>query len=304
MKFLRRKNKSALINKRDSSSKNYPTTFSYYARGTSPSSANIGRKGEINVGKNKSFRLKLSHFPSYVALIVIIVALGYSCVLQPNPKIIIVNVPDSVHRDSKAYKDSVNMIWKKSLFSRTKITISTVEVRKEISKSFPEIGDIKIELPLLGRRAKVVLTPVKPAIQLVSVNGSFYVDSNGKVLGKTSELIKNDIRNLPFIRDESGISSDPGKIIIPGPDAKFLQNLFDQLQAQNVAVESITLPVGAAIQANLKVVGQPYYVKFILDSDPRQAVGTYLAAKAKLDSKGILPLEYLDVRVEEKVFYK
>lgn len=303
MRFPKR-GKNPRTRRRERPAKPYPATFSYYARGASSSDSNTGRRDDSSPDKTKKFRLRIVHIPSYVAFISIVVALGYSLLLQPNPKIVIVNAPDTVHRDIKVYKDTVSSIWSKSIFSRTKLTISTNGIRSEIAKSFPEIADIQIELPLLGRRATVILTPVKPALQLVSVNGSFYVDVAGKVLAKTSDLQQNDIKDLPFIRDESGISSDPGKNIIPGPDAKFLQSLYAQLRVQNVVVESITLPVGVAEEADLRVPGQQYYIKFSLDSDPRQAVGTYLAVKAKLDSDGVVPAEYIDVRVEEKVFYK
>lgn len=282
-----------------------PTTFSYYARGSSSNENHTARRNEADtVSKRNRYQLKFSHIPSYVALATIVLALGYSGLLQPSPKIVVLNVPNTVHRDTKVYKHAVGAIWGKSIFNRTKFTVSTGGIRREIANSFPEIGDIQIELPLLGRRATVVLTPIKPALELVSVNGSFYVDLGGRVLAKTSDLQKNDVKDLPFIRDESGIASDPGKNIMPSPDAKFLQSLYVYLRSENVAVETITLPAGAVLQADVRVTGQQYYVKFSLDSDPRQAVGTYLASKEKLEMGGITPAEYLDVRVEEKVFYK
>ncbi len=303
MRLFERKNKLQ-PRRRERPPNNHPATFSYYARGAVSDDKNGAQRNISKSDISRKYRFKFSHIPSYIALVVIAVALGYSCLLQPNPKIIIVGAPDTVHRDTKEYKDVVNSIWSKSVFSRTKLTISTNEIEREIAKRFPEVADIHIELPLMGRRATVTLTPVKPSLQIVSVNGSFYVDSSGKVLAKTLDLQQNDIKELPLIRDESGISADPGKDIIPGPDAKFLQNLYVQLRAQGVTVESITLPKGVAIQADVKVTEQRYYVKFSLDSDPRQAVGTYMAAKAKLDSERVVPAEYLDVRVPEKVFYK
>ena len=303
MRLIGRKNKSE-SRKLDRPSNTRPATFSYYARGASSNDSNTSQRGSASSDKSRRYRLKFSHVPSYIALVAITVALGYACLLNPNPKVIIVNAPDTVSRDAKVYKDAVSSIWGKSIFSRTKLTVSTNGIQREIAQMFPELANIRIELPLLGRTATVVLTPVKPALQFVSLNGSFYVDSDGKVLAKTSELKQNDIKDLPFIRDESGISSDPGKNIIPGPDAKFLQNLYANLRAQDVAVESITLPAGVAMQADVRVPAQQYYIKFSLDSDPRQAVGTYLATKAKLDSGGVVPAEYLDVRLAEKVFYK
>ncbi len=281
-----------------------PAVFSYYARGASPSDQNTGRNENAGVSALKRYRLRLGHIPSYIALAAILIALGNACLLQPNPKIILVNTPDTVHRDPKVYQEAVQAIWKKSVFSRTKLTISTATIRRDIAGQFTELATVRIELPLLGRRPTVVLTPTKPALQLMSANGSFYVDAGGKVMARTTDLLANELQNVPVVHDETGISAEPGKVVIPATEASFLRKLYAQLQTDAVAVTSITLPPRGANEADVRVNGQRYYIKFSIDSDPRQAVGTYLAAKAKLDAEGVVPAEYLDVRVDEKVFYK
>ncbi len=281
-----------------------PAVFSYYARGASPSSQNTGRGEGAPLSRLKRYRLSLGHIPSYVAFSAIVLALGYSCTLQPNPKVILINTPDTVHRDPKAYQAAIQAIWKKSIFSRTKLTVSTVGMKRNIASQFSELADVEVELPLLGRRPTVILTPAKPALQLVSSNGAFYVDSTGKVMARTADLTQNDIHNLPLIRDETGVSAEPGKIILPGTEAAFLAKLHAQLLADSIVPQSITLPSGAANEADVRIAGQSYYIKFSIYLDPRHAVWSYLAAKAKLEADHTVPAEYIDVRVEEKVFYK
>lgn len=281
-----------------------PGVFSYYARGASPSDQNTGRNQNAGLSVLKRYRLRLGHIPSYMALAAILIALGNACLLQPNPKIILVSTPDTVHRDPKTYQEAVQAIWKKSVFNRTKLTISTAAIRRDIAGQFTELAAVQIELPLLGRRPTVILTPTKPALQLVNASGSFYVDADGKVMARTTDLLQNDLQNVPVVHDETGISVEPGKAFIPAAEASFLRKLYAQLRAEEVAVTSITLPLRAANEADVRVDGQRYYIKFSIDSDPRQAVGTYLAVKAKLDAEGIVPTEYIDVRVDEKVFYR
>jgi hypothetical protein len=244
------------------------------------------------------------HIPSYIALLAVVIALAYSCILTPNPKIILVNTPDTVHRDPKVYQEAIQSIWQKSVLNRTKLTVSTDGIQREIRNQFAELSNVQIELPLLGRRPMVILTPQKPTLQLVSANGSFYVDGGGKVMAHTTDLTQNDLKNLPLIRDETSNSAEPGKIVIPATEAQFLSKLYTQLRAENIDVQSITLPPKAANEADVRVAGLPYYIKFSIESDPRQAVGTYLAVKTKFDNEGITPTEYIDVRVEEKVFFK
>ncbi|HSX23842.1 MAG TPA: hypothetical protein VLE74_01960 [Candidatus Saccharimonadales bacterium] len=283
-----------------------PTVFSYYARGNSPSSQNTGRRDEPAKPsvRRKRYRLRMAHLPSYLALAAIIIALLNVCWLQPNPKIILVSTAGTVHRSPKEYQQTILALWKQSLFNQTKLTVSTGSLRRDIQQQFTELQDVQIELPLLGRRPTVILTPAVPTLQLVSGNGSFYVDGSGKVMARTTELTQNELKDVPLVRDESGQSAEAGKIVIPGPEAAFLQKLFAQLQAQNIPVLSITLPANAANEADIRITNQQYFVKFSVDNDARQAVGTYLAAKAKLDAEHAAPSEYMDVRVPEKVFYK
>lgn len=281
-----------------------PAVFSYYARGAAQNDVHTSRQRTGPLGALKRYKVRLGHLPSYVAFVAIGIALGYACMLQPNPRIVLLNTPDTVHRDSKTYQEEVQTIWKKSVLNRTKFTVPIATIRRDITIQFPELASVQIELPLLDRRPTVILSPARPALQLMSSNGSFYVDTSGKVMGRTPELTQNDLKNLPLIRDETGLSAAAGKIIIPGPQALFLRKLFAQLQAEGIATQSITLPPRAANEADVRVAGLQYYIKFSTDSDPRQAVGTYLAAKAKLDAGHVVPTEYIDVRVEEKVFYK
>ncbi len=303
MSWFRKKKKQDQSPRRRPESNN-TAVFSYYARGASPSEENTGRNEGSGISAVKRYRLRLGHIPSYLALVAVVTALAYSCILTPNPKIILVNTPDTVHRDPKAYQDGVRAIWQKSILSRTKLTVSTDSIESDIKSQFSELSDVQIELPLLGRRPTVILTPVKPSLQLISNNGSFYVDADGKVMARTTDLTQNELKDLPVIRDETGILAEAGKIVIPAAQAQFLSKLHAQLRAQNIDIQSITLPQKAANEADVRITGLPYYVKFSIESDPRQAVGTYLAAKAKLDGEGVTPAEYIDVRVDEKVFYK
>lgn len=303
MNFLRKKEKPTIPARRRPTD-NKPAVFSYYARGASPSSQNIGRNDKPKAAVIGRYRLRLGHVPSYIALTAIVIALGYSCTLQPNPKIVLLQTTGTVHRDPKAYQDGVQAIWKQSLLNRTKLTVSTSAIRQDILSQFGELSAVHIEFPLLGRRPTVLLTPTQPALQFITSNGSFYVDANGKTLARTTDLLQNELKDVPTVQDETGVIAEPGKGIIPASQALFLGQLYAQLRAGDVAIASITLPARVANEADVRIDGLPYLVKFSLDSDPRQAVGSYLAAKTKLAADGIKPAEYIDVRVGEKVFYK
>ncbi|MES2971936.1 MAG: hypothetical protein V4702_06470 [Patescibacteria group bacterium] len=283
-----------------------PKVFSYYARGSSSSDNNVGRGDEKNQVRTRTGGSQhwVRLLPSYIALVIITIALVYATLLQPTPRIILLNSPGTIHRDAGVYDTAMRNIWKQSLLNRSKLTVSSRDISSKIQEEFNELAAVNIQLPLLGSRPTVVLTPARPSFQLVGSNGSFYVAESGKVMSRIEDVSQNELGEVPIIRDESGITAEPGKSILSSQETNHLVRLFNQLKSANVEVLSIVLPKNAAQQADVRLVGQQYYIKFSIDVDPRQAVGTYLAAAEKFKADNVAPQEYVDVRVEEKIFYR
>jgi hypothetical protein len=108
---------------------------------------------------------------------------------------------------------------------------------------------------------------------------------------------------LLTIADQSELEITPGKGALPARDVAFIQQLIAQFDSKKIAVESLTLPP-LARELHVKIKNQPYYVKFNLDADMQQQAGSYFAVIEKLTGEKGIPKEYIDVRVEEKVYYR
>lgn len=249
-------------------------------------------------------RFKMGLLPSYIALFVIVLTVLYSLTLQPSPRLNVVNQPNTIHRSNQYYQQELEAIWRKSLLNQNKLTLNSERLKRDIRAQFPELTDVRIDLPLLGRRPAVTLVPATPALELVSGNDIYYVSQAGMVMLATKDATKNQLASLPLVRDETGLEASNGKIILSGTDIAFLTDLYRQLQAAKLTVVNITLPNSAANQADVRLSDQAYYIKFAMASDVRQAVGNYLAVLTKLQADNVTPKQYIDVRVDEKVFYQ
>lgn len=303
MKFRSKKQKPDTENRRNPQQSSNPVVFSYYARGSSANgSANTGRS-EQAVGRSDNKRFRLASLPSYIALVIAVIAVVYTTLLQPNPRISVVNQPGTIYRPVGEYQSAINSLWQRSVLNRSKLTVRSERLQNDIKAQFSEIESVKIELPLMGQRPKIALVPAKPAMHFISSNGSFYVNAQGKVLSRTTEVIQNQT-DLPLVIDELRIPADPGLRIISETEATFLQKLASYLKQEEIEYESVVLPATAAKEADVRLPGQSYHLKFSMLTDPRQAVGSYLAIRDKLDKDNITPAEYIDLRVEEKIFYK
>jgi hypothetical protein len=216
----------------------------------------------------------------------------------------VLSQPGTIYQDGASYQKAINAVWGAQFGNQFKLSVNGHFLEKQIAAAVPDVASVQVQLPLLGRRPTVVLTPGKPALELVTVNGGFYVDQNGKVMARNSDVKQNQLKDVASVQDESGLKAEPGKTILTIQQASFIQALSRQLGAEGLKVQSMTLPANAGNEIDVRLSGQNYYIKFGTTGDARQGVGTYLAAKNKFDSEHITPAEYVDVRIDEKVFYK
>src|SRR5690606_27795741 len=102
---------------------------------------------------------------------------------------------------------------------------------------------------------------------------------------------------------QSGLQIEEGMPVLTKEDIDFINVIFAQLVADDQSVASATLPP-IANELHIRLSGQKYFVKFNMEGDARYQVGAFLAVKQKLQADGRKPADYIDVRVEEKVYYR
>ncbi len=271
-----------------------------YRSKRSTSSDNLGRNQTITPQK----RSWLHKLPSYLAAGGLIIAIGYSLILNTQPRIIIENRPGSVHRNLNDYQQQIEQLWSNSLTSRSKLTINSRAITDDIKNRFPELAAVDVELPLIGRRPTVRLTPAVPALILDSSGTNYYIDQGGKVLATTTDLQTAKLANTPIVEDATGSEIKVGDTNLPSSEVTFITRLSAELKLVKQDVKKLELPAKTANEVDVYLGGKDYFLKFNIESDVQQAVGSYLAAIKHLNKQGPIPSSYIDLRVQEKVFYK
>lgn len=276
--------------------------FSYYSSRYENGS---GEKRKDTTKHSKIVNV-LRHVPIFIASGAIVLSIGYLLTLNINPKVVPLSSGSTskLLRGSAEYTKYAHELLAASLLNRTKITIDANGFEAAMKKHFPELSDVVVILPIMGRRPIVQLQAATPALILQVTNGeSYLIDVNGRAIMLSSSL--NDVKSLELstVLDQSGLSVEIGKGILTTSDVSFMATVISQLKVKNIYIESMTLPTIAS-ELHVRVTGQAYYIKFDLHGNARLQLGAYLALKQKLDNDHITPREYIDVRVEEKVYYK
>ncbi len=275
--------------------------FSYYAN-RAPEPQSSGRVGQAPRPQKR--RPLWRYIPSFVAAVALVISLGYVLKLDSHPKISLAAVPHGIAiRQPGEYQSAAESILKHSWFDHNKLTIDTGKVERQMKQQFPELSEVSVTLPLLGHRPFIELAAVQPVLVLSTKTGLVVVGSNGKAVAAGLKADNPALKDLPVIIDDSGLTIQTGSAVLPTSQVSFIQALVAQLKAEKLQIDSITLPA-APNQVDVRLKDTAFFIKFNTSIDARQQVGTFLAVKQKLGAENRAPSEYIDVRVEEKAFYK
>ncbi len=279
---------------------NRTPTFSYRANRLPVEDV---RGGERNKPQRVRITFRWQHVPTYLIGIVLVVSVIYSVTLSTNPRLVVKNDRySSLLHNQAVYQEAAAKALSDNLMSRTKITFDSSDFDKRMKQQFPELTATAVTLPLMGRRPVVEVVVGQPALVIRSSSGQFLLDSTGRVIAKLS-MKQLDSLTLPIVDDQGNQSYELGKGGLPSQSVEFITTFITELAQDNMKVQSVQLPPTAS-EAQFKLDSETYYIKTSLQTDVRIAAGSYLALKQKLDSERAKPAEYVDVRVEEKVYYK
>jgi hypothetical protein len=280
--------------------------FSYYSNRSNPEAPRAPRASQSKADtRRKSTPWWVGYMPSLVALGFVLVAGLYLTTLSTDARIQLTaggNQP-AVVQETSVYEKAAQEELERSLFSRSKLTINTDSIARALRARFPELGDVVVAVPLISRKPIITIQPSTPALILSGQGGTYVIDTNGKPVLKASSLISSVKDSLPVVSDDSGTAMELGQQLLTTDLVSFIGKVDLYLKAKKVPVENYSLPA-LANELHVRMQGQGYYVKFNTESDVRVQVGTYLALSEKLQTDGTVPTEYMDVRVEERAYFK
>lgn len=297
-----RKNKQPLNPRRARQLNAKAPVFSYYSNRSPETTTSNRTPSSSKKSTNKLSKLQL--LPSLLAMLAVIISLGYMLTIDTKPRLSLATVQaDSLLQADEVYQQALEKLIRGSLFNRSKLLINTQSLENRLQKDFPELSDVTITIPLTNRRPILAIQGAIPVLVLKTTSGQYVLDGTGKVVLESSRVRAEIIAKLPVVQDDSDLRVHLGETALPAVDTQFIREVTHQLTEKNLSIENLTLPA-VANQLEVKLTGEGYFIKFDTKGDARLQAGTYLATIDKLVREGKKPVEYIDVRVEEKAFYR
>ncbi len=206
-------------------------------------------------------------------------------------------------RNPAVYEATARELISKSFFNNNKLTINTGRIANELHNRYPELAAVDVGVPLFGRQPVINLEPAVPRMLLSSGSDLYVIDSYGRALLDAKQVVNIDKMGLPVVTDQSGLAVELGKPVVPSASVSFITEVYGQLKANKISVTSLTLPVGTN-ELDIRISGAPYFIKCNLRGNGRVEAGAYLAVKKQLEREHKTAGSYIDVRVEDRAYYK
>lgn len=296
--LLRRKKKNEPRRPLESSRVNAPV-FSYSAQRVRAEENTERAVHELPKPQRNWFKL----LPSLISLAVIAGSLLYATTLTSSPRVVAVEEPNNkLLRPIGFYQESFAETLEESLLNYSKLSIDTNRIAREIEQKHPELTDVAISLPLIGRRPVIQIRANPPAFILASKHGTYLIGADGRAVLHTRDA---DIAGLGIttVTDESGLEPSLGEIVLARDDVGFITTILYQLKSKDMIVQSITLPP-ISNELHMRFQGRGYYAKFNLRGNALGQAGAFVAIQERLEAENTLPNEYIDVRVEDRAYIR
>ena len=254
--------------------------------------------------RKKPFSL-LNRGPMLTLLIIGTIIAGFNMYLNDRPDVIPVSTARTAIflQDRQKYEAAARDAVSRSFMSRTKLTINAPHTAADLQAQFPELAHVTVNVPFAGNRISVYIEPSAPQMLLSSNSELYVLDTAGRALITAKQVPHLEKLGLPVITDQSGLPVELGRPALPSSSVAFITEVVGQLEAKNIAITSLTLPASNS-ELDVRVAGASYFVKFNLQGEARAEAGTYLAVRDQLVRDKKKPETYIDVRVEERAYYR
>lgn len=200
--------------------------------------------------------------------------------------------------DSEAYIKTIHQYFGSHPFEQFLFSVNDTALSAEVGKAHSEVAAVTaVRDPVSGLGFAVSLR--QPLMVWKTSHGQFYIDAEGKAF-TTNKFAEPTLQ----VSDNSGISAETSGTVVSGRFISFLGQMVAAInQRQMGKVVAITIPPNTTRELDVRLEGRDYPIKTNIDRDPLQQAEDIANALKYFDSKGIKP-QYIDVRVENKAFYR
>lgn len=207
------------------------------------------------------------------------------------------DVPVLSDSQQQEYRETMEQYYNARPAERLRSLLDEKRLTSHMQAEHPEIQYLSVEQSKIGE-AVVAIVARKPLAHWNIDASDQYVDGEGVVFA-TNYFAQPALQ----IVDENGIQVNSGQLVASNRFLGFIGRLLASANTQGLTVAKVTLPLATTRQIEVALVGKSTKFKVSVDRSAGQQVEDISRIIRYLDQHGIAP-EYVDVRLQNKAFYK
>lgn len=194
---------------------------------------------------------------------------------------------------TKLAQESLNKQW----FGGSLPFVNTGAVKDALLDGDAAIKTAKVSRRLPGT-VQIEITERAPSLNWKSGAERYVIDSDGTAIGPTPPAYEG----LPMVQDNSALPVKAGERVVPTSFVSFTTDIIAQLKGAGIGVKAMAVP---QTTTELYVTTDKKYVlKFDTTRPAADQFGDLQKVLAQLNTLKKTPQEYIDLRVENKAYYR
>ncbi len=204
----------------------------------------------------------------------------------------------SIPLDTKRYEKVFDEYLSRHPVERFRFILDTARLNEFVKRKLPEVVSVAPEGSAGFGLSGFEVTIRKPLVGWMIGSTQYFVDANGVPF-------EENYYDIPSVRiiDQSGVEQLDGTAIASSRFLNFVGRAVSRAKDAGLEVEQAIIPVSTTRQVELRIKGHDYPIKLSLDRSVGAQIEDMKKAIEYFDTNKIT-IEYVDVRVASKAFYK
>lgn len=221
---------------------------------------------------------------------------------------VVINGTRNVSQDSileQINPEISGQIWK-SINKNNLLLVKKSNIQKNILEKFRLIRSVKVQRKF-PNKLEIVVTERTPTMLFQGANGCFILDENAAAYDSANPTAEEVVRyNLPQLNDADGKNINLGDVVLDSDYVTYIAKVREKIQNDaEVPIEN-TFQTPSLISKDIRAKtqeGWEIYFNESLSVDKEIEMLNAVLAKT-IDKNQRLDLEYIDLRIDNKVYYK
>lgn len=202
------------------------------------------------------------------------------------------------HDQEGQYSAVLEKYFRQRPIERLRFLIDESALRAFFLEESPEVQSVQVSSGSKLTHGSLKISFRQPVAQWSSSDKVYYVDNTGMIFEKSYFDSPGII-----VSDQSGVPAYAGQEAANRKFLSFLGRIISLFGDEGIVVTEAIIPQDTVRQVEFRLEGRSYRVKMTVDRSAESQAEEAMHAVRYLDERSIHP-EYVDVRVNQRVFYR